>query len=147
MEIEAKFEKRGNHRVLTCLTIRSEDVNVVIQGHGISGPLLRSLPISRLEAQANLAPGSGPIGLIWNDEQPDRVAPTQREPLCRPDGTDPAGFSRRVAEAYREAVPVTHRPAALLAEEAGVPVTTVHRWIREARVRGFLPPGRRGQPG
>src|SRR5262249_17383009 len=56
-----------------------------------------------------------------------------RAPLSRPDGTDPEGFSRRVAEAYNEAIPTTSKPAVALAEEAGVPVVTVHRWIREAR--------------
>ncbi len=71
----------------------------------------------------------------------------QREPLSRPDGSDPDGFSRRVAEAYGEAVATTAHPAKRLAEEAGVPVTTVHRWIREARQRGFLPPARKGRAG
>jgi hypothetical protein len=70
-----------------------------------------------------------------------------RRPLVRPDGTDPEGFSHRVAEAYNAVVMLSHRPATLLAEEAGVPVTTVHRWIRDARQRGFLPPARRGRAG
>lgn len=70
----------------------------------------------------------------------------EREPLARPDGTDPDGFSRRVAEAYRAAVVTTSKPAKVLADEAGVPVTTVHRWIREARQRGHLKPGRADMP-
>ena len=28
-----------------------------------------------------------------------------------------------------------------------VPVTTAHRWVKEARRRGFLPPGRKGRRG
>jgi transposase-like protein len=72
---------------------------------------------------------------------------TQRAPLTRPDGTDPEGFSRRVAEAYNEAVQATPAPAPALAEEAGVPVVTVHRWIADARRRGALPPGRKGVAG
>lgn len=72
---------------------------------------------------------------------------SRRKLLTRPDGTDPVGFSRRVAEAYNEAIRQTPAPATILAAEAGVPVTTVHRWIREARQRGFLPPARKGRAG
>lgn len=70
-----------------------------------------------------------------------------RKPLRRPDGTDPEGFYRQVAEAYNSAVMEGPAPAKALAEEAGVPVTTVHRWIREARQRGHLPPARKGRAG
>ncbi|MGV9805554.1 hypothetical protein [Micromonospora chersina] len=75
------------------------------------------------------------------------AAGRRREPLTRPDGTDPDGFSRRVAEAYAEAARATRAPATVLAEEADVPVTTVHRWVREARQRGHLPPARKGRAG
>lgn len=70
-----------------------------------------------------------------------------REPLSRPDGTDPEAFAKQVARAYNEAIVTSPSPAKLLAEEAGVPVTTVHRWIREARRRGALPPARKGRAG
>lgn len=71
----------------------------------------------------------------------------RRKPLRRPDGTNPQEFYRRVAAAYSEAVLATSKPAKVMAEEAGVPVGTVHRWIREARRRGYLPPARRGRAG
>lgn len=71
----------------------------------------------------------------------------RREPLNRPNGTDPDAFSRRVAEAYAEAVTQTSRPATLLAAEAGVPAATVRRWILEARRRGHIPPARKGRAG
>jgi hypothetical protein len=74
-------------------------------------------------------------------------ARSSREPLRRPDGTDPEGFSARVAEAYREYSMQTRGPAVMIAAEAGVPVATVRSWIREARRRGKLPPGRRGKAG
>lgn len=70
-----------------------------------------------------------------------------RMSLTRPNGTDPDGFARRVAEAYNNAILTTSKPARLLAEEAGVPVPTVHRWIAEARRRGHLSPGRKGVAG
>jgi hypothetical protein len=59
----------------------------------------------------------------------------------------PDSFYRDVAHAYRELAQSTARPAAELAEVGGVPVTTAHRWIKEARRRGFLPPGRPGRAG
>ena len=34
-----------------------------------------------------------------------------------------------------------------LARTHGVPVTTAHRWVKEARRRGFLPPGSPGKAG
>jgi len=42
---------------------------------------------------------------------------------------------------------VYRRYDANLAEANGVPVSTVHRWVKEARRRGFLPPGRPGRSG
>ncbi|WP_326550220.1 hypothetical protein [Micromonospora sp. NBC_01813] len=76
---------------------------------------------------------------------PENAEP--RPPLTRPDGSDPEGFSRRVADAYNEAVKVTKTPAKALADEAGVPVTTVHRWVRDARRLGLLGPARKGRAG
>lgn len=78
---------------------------------------------------------------------PSDTATPQREALPRPDGTDPDAFYRRVAEAYNDAVRETSAPAKVLAEEAGVPPATVHRWIAESRRRGFLPPARKGRAG
>jgi len=75
------------------------------------------------------------------------VDPSAREPLTRPDGSDPDGFYRRVAEAYNDVILGTSAPAPVLAAEAGVPTATVHRWIFEARRRGFLPPARKGRAG
>lgn len=71
-----------------------------------------------------------------------RIERGVRPKLTRPgrDGTDE--FYALVARAYREASAETGRPAPVLAEEAGVPVATVRRWIAEARRRGHLPPGR-----
>jgi hypothetical protein len=76
-----------------------------------------------------------------------RSAKATRAPLTRPDGRDPDGFYARVADAYREYAPHTRAAAAEIAREANVPVTTVHRWIGEARRRGFLPPARKGKAG
>jgi hypothetical protein len=75
--------------------------------------------------------------------------PPPRGKISRPDRSDPGSleqFYRLVAMAYKQYAQ-DRPPAPAIAEEAGVPVTTVHRWVREARRRGFLPPGVRGRVG
>jgi hypothetical protein len=61
----------------------------------------------------------------------------------------PDDFYRRVAEAYSwlRGYEQSRSPASDLAEINGVPVTTVHRWVKEARRRGLLGPGRPGRAG
>lgn len=56
-------------------------------------------------------------------------------------------FYAAVAKAYSWLSIRTRRPAAELAELNAVPITTIHRWVKEARRRGLLPPGRRGGAG
>jgi len=69
-------------------------------------------------------------------------------PLLRPPATGGGDeFYAQVAAQYLTQVGLSRRPAAVLAEAAGVPVGTVHRWIRESRRRGLLPVGRRGKVG
>jgi hypothetical protein len=51
-------------------------------------------------------------------------------------------FLRQVADAYLAARARSGRPAVALAQQAKREVNTVRRWIRIARERGFLPPGR-----
>jgi hypothetical protein len=59
----------------------------------------------------------------------------------------PDSFYRDVADIYQDLAQRSSRPAADLAEANSLPVTTAHRWIKEARRRGFLPPGRPGKTG
>lgn len=125
------------------------------------GPDINAAALRALSLRSNLAlAGEAPEG-AWRDDRPlDRAfsaieaaeretwprpeeprPATPRAPLTRPDGTDPQGFAHRVAKAYREALAAKDSaPAKTLAAEAGVPVTTVHRWIREARRLGALGP-------
>lgn len=80
---------------------------------------------------------------------PDATRPpcVVREPLRRPDRSDPEGHARTTAIAYQEAVRAGRDPGPAMAAEAGVPVCTVYGWIKQARLRGFLPPGQRGKAG
>jgi hypothetical protein len=76
--------------------------------------------------------------------QRDQRADIGAESLAGPKGDD---FYRFVGEVYGKAATVSTRPAAELAKAWEVPVTTVHRWIREARRRGHLPPAEPGRRG
>jgi hypothetical protein len=66
-------------------------------------------------------------------------------------GKRPDEFYRAVAQAYSWLAGRERRPAKELAAINDVPASTVHRWVKEARRRGLLGPGRRlvvgGTPG
>jgi hypothetical protein len=156
----------GGRLVLTGLRIDSEP----------TAELLRSIPVGRIEAAANAQltivddtivtmapsrrrlPSGAPVEDTrgWETTDPDRAV---RRPASSPAGTaPPAGaaggrrgrpdvFYRDVARAYIDLAQTSPRPAAELAEAHDVPVTTAHRWIKESRRRGFLPPGRPGKAG
>jgi hypothetical protein len=64
-----------------------------------------------------------------------------------PPGRKPDRFYQEVANQYGRLVAVSSRPAAEMAKIHGIPITTVHRWVKEARRRGFLGPGRKGRRG
>jgi hypothetical protein len=70
-----------------------------------------------------------------------------RPKLTRPAGRDPDAFYQQVARAYAEYASQTRAPAIEIAKEAGVPVGTARGWVREARRRGHLRPGRQGKVG
>lgn len=145
---------------------RSEIVELHIKGRNLTTDKLRSIPLGHIEAIATTDPDVTPsdrstppaplsqsanaIGnradqLLLNAAH--RKARQHRTPLTRPDGSDPDAFYQQVAEAYRDVIQTTPKVAKVLADEAGVPVGTVHRWIMEARRRGFLPAARQGRAG
>lgn len=123
-------EQRDGRLVVTGLCLRGSP------DHPLTADTMRAVPIGRLEAGANEA-----------REQVARSFLGKVAPLRRPDGSDPDTFYKLVGDHYRWHAAVTAKPAARIAADAGVPVTTVHRWIREARRRGHLPPGRKGKAG
>jgi hypothetical protein len=116
----------------------------------IDSTLLRQLPITELEAHANYRP------LEVENPTPDPhppagplLIPHARGSILLnvPPGAKPDRFYQRLAALYSSLALRSNRPAVLLAERNGVPVTTVHRWVKEARRRGFLPPGQKGRRG
>lgn len=52
-----------------------------------------------------------------------------------------------MAAVYRRLAATSPRPVADLARDNAVPVTTAQRWVKEARRRGMLAPGRPGKAG
>ncbi len=145
---------------------------VAPEGSSISVTDLAAVPLRRMEAMLNSpgdaadllrlsihqqAPGSATVEEAterWAreigvaDAQP--LAAT-RKPQLRitvpPGRRRPDLFYERVARAYSWLAEQGNRPATELAEVNDVPVSTVHRWVKEARHRGLLGPGRRGGAG
>jgi hypothetical protein len=136
--------------------------DVHVHGAGITPGMLRGIPLARIEAEVSLGVNgfyvadqdfSATLGESlaelpegWAAALRSRQA-AERPRLSRPTGAFPEDFYARVADAYAEYASRTKAPAKALADEAGVPVTTAHRWVREARRLGCLPPGRKGKAG
>jgi hypothetical protein len=145
------------------------DGRLVLAGLRVDGAptaeLLRSIPVGRIEAAANAqlavvddavvptaptrrrqrAARGAPGGAGWDTVDPGRAVERPGAPGGR--RGRPAAFYRQIARAYLDLAQVSSRPAVDLAEANAVPTTTAHRWIKEARRRGFLPPGRPGKAG
>jgi hypothetical protein len=158
-----RFRERPDGRLVVLeLYLRSEE--------GVASGVLRGIPVGRAEATAN-TPGAKEkiIDLLRSESIAERVAPRvptwtfqlptelgapsarirPRLKIRIPPGPRKRGdeFYRRVAEAYSWLATRSNRPAAEFAELNDVPITMVHRWVKEARRRGLLGPGRRGGAG
>lgn len=109
---------------------------------------LRSLPLGRIGAWINGAGRSklravlesgGELAVeagqrFVKGRRPTLVLPVNEGGRRRPDT-----FYRRVVELHSYlAAEGSGRPAAEIAEANDVPVTTVHRWMKEARQRGLV---------
>ena len=100
-----------------------------------------AMPESELMAMRNDLASTAPANLnlrVWPLPFAQLEIPTTRK--------KPDEFYRQVAKAYQTLAGMDRRPAVILADKNRVPVTTVHRWVKEARARGFLAPGRRLTP-
>ena len=131
----------------------------------VDSAALRELPLGRIEALANSSPiaediraklscqprpGVEPLSPESRSRWESRkiISPTPHLPhLAVPKGTKPDRFYKEAADLYAELALHSRRPAADLAERSGVSVASVHRWIAEARRRGYLPPAERGRRG
>lgn len=117
---------------------RAQVAGICVTGAPIRASTLRSIPVGRLE---NI-PKAAVEGLGTPDKFLSGLAP-----LSRDKSDDPEDFAERVAWYYRVFAGLSSKPAKAIADHSGVPVTTVRGWIREARLRGKLPPGTKGKAG
>jgi hypothetical protein len=101
-------------------------------------------PMAGVDPPTPLWRPPGPL----DDETAATIGRRRSARLRVPDGPrKPDGFYRQVAATYSALAALSPRPAAELAEANNVPASTVHRWVKEARRRGFLAPGHKGRRG
>lgn len=110
---------------------RTDLAGLCVEASPVTGELLRSIPVARL--------GRLPAA--------ERFDLSQLAPLHRGKDEAPGEFAGRVALYYGIFGQLSPYPAKAIAEHSRVPVGTVRSWIREARMRGKLPPGTRGRAG
>jgi len=114
------------------------EVNVKNEPAGLSADVFRRVPLGRLERWVNR---SDLAGLVTGDapttEERRPVSPRIAVPQRQGRKAYPDVFYRRVAAA----VSYGHSTR-VIAERSGVPESTVNRWIKGARERGFLAPSR-----
>lgn len=152
------------------LQIKEVHVAGATEGVLLDSPLFRTIPFARISAAVNqpaiadalrplVAPsftvmtnnlGSGYGAWLLPPEKP--IKPSKpRLKLKIPAGQKrPDSFYASVASVYLAQATLSPRPAVDLAEANGVPTSTVHRWLKEARARGLLRlpglgPGARGE--
>lgn len=128
---------------------------------------LRKVPIGKIEAFCNLPEivevlhskmSANPKTLeqiarksvvavnVVNREIQQRRAVQRITKLRIPDERPyPSEFYAQVAAIYSDLSAAVRNPAIEFSEKANVPLSTVHRWIKEARARGELLPSRNRQ--
>lgn len=137
-----------------------DDGRLHLVGMHVDGPLsaeaLRAIPVGRIEAAANAQ--LHPSASVFEDGEAESfviITPGDRGPLPplpphlwrETSGGYPDTFYGTVAAIYRKLAAVSPRPVAEIAGANDVPVTTAQRWVKEARRRGLLAPGRAGKAG
>jgi hypothetical protein len=84
-------------------------------------------------------------GVTTESGPPPPAGPVSMRLDVPPGRPKPDAFYAQVAETFARLATCTAKPAAELALANGVPVTSVHGWVAEARRRGFLPGGERSR--
>jgi len=108
----------------------------------VSAEALRAVPVGRIEATANsqLHGAEGARPAVRSARVPDKHRTTAVKGY-------PDAFYESIASIYGSLAVTSARPVADLAAANAVPVTTAQRWVKEARRRELLPPGRPGKAG
>jgi hypothetical protein len=148
---------RASRQATASLRFRETPIGRLVVGRivfedssGVRAAALREIPLGRIEAIVNgpswsevvrgLTPPSRVVGKSRGLESREALRIEQPQPKGR---RRPDDFYRNVADAYASANRWTRKPAQELAEANEVPITTVHRWVKEARRRELLAPSRR----
>jgi hypothetical protein len=133
------------------LCIRSIEVS---HPEGVTGNLLRQLPLAQIETQhARTIEQLDQFVKSHNERDP--LAQLQKMLASLPDPTRrrdvPERFYELVAAVYLRHISwgksMRSTPSLYIATETGTPLPTVQGWVHRARVRGHLPPARRGAAG
>lgn len=124
--IEARFMNRDGLRA-TDLRIPLGRIEAIVNGPTASEVLRGLTP--RVQGRAVMRPGQSSYkkGLRIQQSEGQRKRPDE--------------FYREVADLYASAKEWSTNPAQELANANDVPLTTIHRWIKEARRRGLAAPG------
>lgn len=111
---------------------------------GVSSGMLRAVPITALEALLNHSSYRGAL-----TEEPRLFNLRPRRAVLTAPSKRPYSdaFFKKVADVYLRHLQDGEKPAPAMAAAAGVPVTTIHGWVKEARRRGHLAPTRKGKAG
>ncbi|MQY32586.1 hypothetical protein SRB17_05400 [Streptomyces sp. RB17] len=106
---------------------------LLVLDDAITTDRLKSVPVRALENSWNLTKSEAAREEIRGLPKLERA------------GRTPEAFAQLVAEHYKAWAAIVPHPVAAMAADAGVKPPTVHGWVREARLRGFLPPASRGK--
>jgi hypothetical protein len=137
------------------LEVKEVRVTAGLRAGGFASSLLREIPILRIEAAINQTAHRQVLADRMSDDPTTadspggvrfRTPPTKTLTMDRRSLViaDPGGyrkpdeFYRQVADLFLYQAAVSARPAHDIAEANGIPVATVHRWIREAKARKVL---------
>jgi hypothetical protein len=135
---------RVRFTVLPSLRVAVSDLLLSDPDQGVSAAILRQIPIGRMEKAA--APlvrftGSDVTVKVETVRARATVGPI-RVRVTAKGHKKPDEFYEAVARDYSGLAQSSSRPATELAKINGVPQSTAHRWIREARRRGLMPKGK-----
>ncbi|MFD5673686.1 hypothetical protein [Streptomyces sp. NPDC127040] len=108
---------------------------LLILDDAITTDRLKSVPVRALENSWNLTRNA------------DAREEIRALPKLSREGRTPEEFADLVAQHYKAWAAIAPHPVSAMAADAQVKAPTVHGWVREARLRGFLPPASRGKAG
>lgn len=109
---------------------------VFLFGRQITSADLRKVPLGLIENAVNTS-------LAADGEAIEEAAGLP--PLVREPSMSSRDWSELVARHYKAWAKLHPNPAAAIAANLGANRQTVNAWVREARLRGLLPPARRGR--